>query len=545
MALRMLALTVALAVSAACVGEVAPTDTPEVKASKAKRPRKGSKSKVLAGPKANKPDVDGPNVLVIVWDTTRADRLTPYGYKLDTTPKLAEFAKDAVLYERAVSPAMWTLPSHSSMFTGLPASAHGAASGHKWLDDRFLTFAEWFRDKGYDTYLFSANPYLQDHTNVGQGFEHREYPWDPKWKGKAKQATMSKVIERDASNSLAPQWKATTYPTGRTHDKVKDAGPVASEALFTWIDQRPDGDRPWLALLNYMETHVPRIPSMASREALFDAERIEKQLTLDQAFPFLLAYTTQLHEFTADEVETVSTTYDATLRDLDAATALLWEELERRGILDDTIVVLTADHGEHLGEHHRLGHKFSVYNPLVRVPLMIRYPARLKPARVSQIVSNLALFPTLTDLAGLPTPEGMMAKSLRDLDAQPEQAFSEMIAATPMALQRMSKVHKDFVWGPWERTYTSVEAPTAKCIQASDGERELYEMPGDLLETADLAPQREAEAAELCGRIDVWRESFETYDASKASKSDDPSSVKLSAEERARLEALGYVEEEE
>ena len=83
-----------------------------------------------------------PNILIVVWDTVRADHLTPYGYERDTTPKLARFAADAVLYEHAISPGMWTLPSHASLFTGLPVSAHGANASHKELAPRFLTLAE-------------------------------------------------------------------------------------------------------------------------------------------------------------------------------------------------------------------------------------------------------------------------------------------------------------------------------------------------------------------------------------------------------------------
>ena len=490
-------------------------------------------------PKGEAPD-GAPNVLVVVMDTTRADHLTPYGYGLDTTPKLQDFAKGGVVYERAVSPGMWTLPSHASIFTGLPVREHGANAQNKWLDDAHVTMAEWFGQKGWDTWLFSANPYLQSHTNLTQGFDGAAYPWDNTWKGKAKRATMDKLLDNDASNALGPAWKQTTYPTGRANDQVKDAGPVAAEALFDWVDGREAQSRPWLAVVNYMEAHVPRIPSQASREALFDQATIDKQLSLDQAFPFLLAYTVQKHEFEPDEIATIASTYDASLRDLDDAVGAVFEGLASRKMLDNTIVVVTADHGEHLGEHHRIGHKYSVYNPLVRVPLIVRYPSSLEAGRVDRVVSTLDIFGTVTDLAGIDLPDGTRSQSLRTA-REPAEAVSELIAATPTALKRISKVHKDLDWDPWLKTYISVETDGAKCIRRSDGHTELYDVPTDPLETADVSTRDAKTTETVCGRIDHFTEVTTTYQASGEAKRE---AKPLDPEVMSRLEALGYLQEE-
>lgn len=482
-----------------------------------------------------------PNVVVVIWDTVRADHLTPYGYRLDTTPVLDAFAKEGAVFERAVSPGMWTLPSHASMFTGLPVSEHGANATHKWLDNRFLTVAEHFGSEGYATYLFSANPYVQDNKNMGQGFDAREHPWTDRWKKPTKQATQQKILDEDASNALGPKWKQTLYPTGRLQDNRKDAGAVTSDALFAFVDEQA-GDRPFFAVLNYMEAHVPRVPSLASRQALFDEETIQAQLTLDQAFPFLLAYTVRKHEFTDDEVAVITSTYDATLRDLDVAFEALLDGLRERGVLDDTIIVVTSDHGEHLGEHHRIGHKYSVYNPLVRVPLIVRYPAAIEPGtRVAQPVSNLALFASLTDYAGLPTPDQPVLPSLRKLADQPDAVFSELVAATPMALDRVSKVHPDLDRAPWMRTYVSVETDDTKCIEISDGTREVYAMPDDALETQDLSASDPERTEAACAKITAWKSGLDLYDASKSGPGEGPSS-EMSAEERAQLEALGYIQ---
>lgn len=507
---------------------------------------RGAKAAPVAEPvKPKGPAPTGPNVLILVWDTVRADHLSAYGYKLDTTPRLKELAAEGVRYDRAISPAMWTLPSHSAMFTGLPESAHGATADHKWLDARFPTMAESFSDYGYDTYLFSANPYLQDHTNLGQGFDKREYPWDTKWKRAAAAATRAKLLPDDASTELSPKYVQGDFSSGRPNDKVKDAGPVSAAALLAWVDGRPDGTRPWLAVVNYMEAHAPRIPSLESRQALFDEAQITRQKQVDQSYGLLLAYTTGRREFSDADLATIGQVYDASLRDLDKATGALMDSLRSRGILDDTIVVITSDHGEHLGEHHLLDHKYSVYNALVHVPLIIRYPAGLKPGVVTQTVSNLGIWGTVAQLSGAPMPPaGTLSESLVDPSKLSGKAFSELVAATPMALDRMTKAGEQFEWGPFLRTYEAAQDVGHKCIvshdkDGGDEQRKLFDLRADPGELHDLAAAKAPAAYALCGDITTWRATFPAYDKATAEAAPHTTSPELTE----RLRALGYLDE--
>ena len=541
---RTLGLAVVSLLAASCwSGNEEPTEV----AQRLKRRAQGGKAAAAARPvKPKGPAPTGPNVLILVWDTVRADHLSAYGYGLDTSPNLKAFAKEGVLYERAISPAMWTLPSHSAMFTGLPESANGATADHKWLDDKFPTMAESFSDYGYDTYLFSANPYLQDHTNLGQGFDAREYPWDPKWKRKAAANTRAKLIADDASTELSPAYVEGEFSSGRPNDKVKEAGPVSAEALLTWVDGRAEAARPWFAVINYMEAHAPRIPSIESRSALFDVAAIAQQKKVDESYGRLLAYTTHVREYTDAELATIAQVYDASLRDLDQATGALFDTLRQKGVLDNTIVVITADHGEHLGENHLLDHKYSVYNALVHVPLVIRYPARLKPGVVTQVVSNLGIWGTVADLAGAPPPPaGTLSPSLVDPSKLMPEAFSELVAATPMALGRMAKAGEQFEWGPFLRTYAAVQDNTHKCIisHAKDGtdeQRKLFDLVADPLEARDLPAGKAKEAAALCDRIVPWRATFTAYDPATGEK---PPARASDPELAARLQALGYLDE--
>lgn len=518
------------------------TEKPESK--KGRKPKAGANADERASmvdATLQRPTPEGkPNVLLIVWDTVRADHLSLYNYGRQTTPKLDAWAKDAVVYERAVSPGMWTLPSHASLFTGLPESGHGADASNHHLENRFVTLAESLYGAGWSTWLFAANPHLKDHTNLGQGFERREFPEDERWRKKATKATMSKVIDNDASNTLGPAWKPGKYPSGRGADRTKDAGPVATDALLAWLDERPEKERPFFATINLMEAHVPRVPSLESRKALFTDEQIQAQLAFDQSYGYLLAYTVGLHEFTPEQLGLITDVYDASLRDLDRATGELLDKLKERGVLDDTIVILTADHGEHLGEHHLADHKFSVYNGLVRVPLVIRYPKAMPPGRVSDVVSNLGVYATVAELTGAPLPPGTLSTSLRS--PGPREAYSELVEPTRLVFDRMTKVHKDFDTAPYEKQYVSVEGPQYKCIDRSDGVRELYDVVADPGETKDLAAILPKEAAELCSRTAAWRQTFPRYDKSKRPAGEGP--AELDAATKERLIQLGYMSPE-
>jgi arylsulfatase A-like enzyme len=119
---------------------------------------------------------DAPNVIFVVWDTVRADRLSLYGHSRETTPKLDAWAQDALVFEDARATASSTVPTHASLFTGLLPSEHGAHAGHQRLDDRFTTLAELFQGAGYRTFLWASNPHVSRAKNFAQGFDVAEHP---------------------------------------------------------------------------------------------------------------------------------------------------------------------------------------------------------------------------------------------------------------------------------------------------------------------------------------------------------------------------------
>jgi len=488
-----------------------------------------------------------PNVLIILWDTVRADRLSAYGYDKPTSPHLEALAKEASLYQRAISPGIWTLPTHASLFTGLPVTAHGATAFHKWIDSDLAKLAEVFRGAGYAAYLFSSNPFVSDMTNCAAGFEKIDYVWDPPWAGKTVQAIRAKLDPRDRSNALAVRFnragpQADARRLGIASADLTQSGPVIKEAFAKWLEQRDDS-KPFFAFLNYMEAHFPRVPSIEARYKVMSPAMIDRSFVLDQDHALLMAHMFRKRLFSDQDLAVINGVYDASLVDLDATTHDLLEMLDQKDLLDQTVVVITSDHGESLGEHGLMGHKYSVHNTLTRVPLLIRYPPRLPARRVSEPVNILDIHATLLDLANIdpapPNPHSTSLLAPSAVRAQGRFLVSEMLAPATTALHHASKRYPDLNWNPWMRWFRAIEMGDEKFIWASDGRHELYDLAADPSETNNLYPTEPARAEPLQRTLDRWLASFPHYDNRK--ESTEPARP-LSPEEIQRLKALGYMQ---
>jgi arylsulfatase A-like enzyme len=482
-----------------------------------------------------------PNVLIVLWDTTRADHLNVYGYDKSTTPFMAEWAKGGMVFEKAISPGMWTVPSHASMFTGLPETTHGAGTEWRWLDDHNVTLAEWFGQHGYETYAFSSNPNLgPKRVNLVQGFEKIDTSWSPPWVKLVRNNTKRKLLKRDQSTEISPSYQG---PKGGTMDY--NGGPVTAQAMVRWLDKREDKEKPWFAYLNYMEAHKPRVPKLESRKAVADKPTIRKGLETDLTFKSQLLYSYKQKTYTNDELEAISAVYDATLLDLDETTRVLMEQLGSRGYLDNTIVVFTSDHGEQLGEHHLFGHRNKVYQQLLHVPLVISWPGVLEPGRVEQPVSNLYLFDTLRSLAGLPSPEtGIMRGNLTQwADLLPE-VFSETQSLDHMAFSKVVKwTGENLDIEPWSRTYRTVILDDWKLIRDSANHHELFHLAEDPWEEHELAAQHPDKVKTLAAKLDARVQEMRPYDESKRTEADQPTEDDEDTKEQLRL--LGYLDDEE
>ena len=400
-----------------------------------------------------------PNVLWIVWDTVRADHLSLYGYAKPTTPFLSEWAKDARVFDDALSVAGYTLPSHASMFTGLLPSEHCVNTQHPWLDDSFTTLAELLRGAGYRTFLFSANPHVAAASggNLAQGFEREEHPWSPKWAAEAKRIILGKLAPEDRSSELPQRLDRPRGQAGSAWD-IKAAGEVAQLATLEWL-AASDKTRPYFVFLNYMEAHRPTMPPRRLRERLMSPEDVERSYRVDRSWLTMWEYTFGLRDYTDAELELTRATYDAALLELDELLRDLLGALDDAGYLDDTVVIVSSDHGEHLGEAHMLDHQYSLHQVLLHVPLVVYAPKRMAAGHETRPVATFDLFPSVLELTGVAAPAGLRSRAVSLLTPQPERRrVAESPATSFVGIAQVKRIHPDFDPTPFQRSLRSLVA---------------------------------------------------------------------------------------
>jgi len=480
-----------------------------------------------------------PNVLWVVWDTVRADRLSLYGHEPPTTPYLREFAARARVYEDCMSVSSTTVPSHASMFTGLMPSEHGLDNMERnLLHDDFTTIAELLGRSGYRTYLFAANPFISETYNFDQGFDRAEGPYSSKYAERALEIVRRKVPPQDHSSELRYQIAAGRSMADKGMDwAIKSTGELAREGVAEWLEDS-DAGRPYFIFLNYMEAHRPYIPPEKYRHRFMTPEQVETSYTVDRSWPTMWAYTFGLHEYTPEELKLTAATYDAALAELDDLFRNLLAALEARGLLDNTLVILTADHGEHLGEHHLLDHQYSVYQPLLHVPLLVHYPERFAPGRDRRPVMNLDLFATVLEVAGVDPPGGLPQRGVSLLSPLEErERIAEYPRATTRPFPEVMRRHPGWDPAPWQRSLRALRDGRFKYIAASDGRDELYDLLSDPEEGVNLLRFDETTAAEMAGALNAAVADFHPFLTSSTG------SATLSEAQRRRLGSLGYIDE--
>jgi arylsulfatase A-like enzyme len=485
---------------------------------------------------------EAPNVLWVVWDTVRADHMSLYGYPRQTTPRLDAWAANARVFENAVSPAAYTLPSHASMFTGLLPSEHCTLNGQQRLGDEFDTIAELLGGAGYQTFLYSANPHISaaPSRNFAQGFDRTEHPWSPGQQREAEALVREKLAPEDRSSELPERLEAAARgERSLTGWNIKAAGKLAQKTTLEWLESI-DRSRPYFVFLNYMEAHRPTIPPRAYRERLMSEDEVGKSYQVDRSWLTMWEYNFGLRDYSDEELELTRATYDATLLELDDLFADLLEALEERGLLDHTVVILTSDHGEQLGEHHMLDHQRSLYEPLLRVPLVIRHPPIFAPGRDTRPVMNFDLFPTLLEIAGVESPEsGSRAVSL----LRPESGrarYAEDPVHSQAGIAQVRDQHPQWDPSPFERRLRALTDEPYKLIWGSDGRSELYDLDADPLEERDLSGER----LDLALRLGTAMQSYTDGLARCAPPTGSDRVIPDSPEQRQMLKALGYLTDE-
>ncbi len=336
-----------------------------------------------------------PNILLIVLDTVRADHLSLYGYGRDTTPHLARLANRGVRFDRARSAAPWTLPSHSSLFTGRWPHELGVER-LGWLDATYTTLAEFLGSRGYTTAGFVANQFFCGHeSGLSRGFQtYRDYPINP---GEVVRASSLGWFLARTGSRIRDEllWLLTTRgPTSISLDFPRKTAAMVNRELLDWLGGT--GRKPFFAFLNYFDAHDPYLPSQQPARPWGSVPKSRREFQMLRDWQ-------KMNKKSLDpaSLSLAQDSYDDCIAALDRDLGALMDELQRRNILDQTLLILTADHGEQFGEHGDYGHGMSLYQPEVHVPLLVSFPGRVPDGRVVREAVSLRDIPaTVVDLIG-------------------------------------------------------------------------------------------------------------------------------------------------
>ena len=408
-----------------------------------------------------------PNVLLLVMDTARGDRCSFDGNPRPTTPRLDEFAKDAVVFREAWSPANWTAPAHASLFTGLRAEHHGLHSGNRsYLASGISTLAERLAAEGWSTASFSNNSVVSQEFGLTQGFE-----------------TQVPLFDR---RDLPYPWAHTT------HD----------EAML-WARREAGAGKPFFLFINDMEPHVPYtpVPEMAARFVRGTPTPEETAAASAYEYPSTLAYCLRVEELTDAQRDLLSDLYDAEIATLDAEIGVLLDRLRADGLLDSTLVVIASDHGENLGEHHMMEHSLGLHRTLLHVPLVVRFPGVFDKGRVvGEVVRLEDVYPTVLETCGISVPPDLDGVSLtRDL------AGRVACAVQYPQDERREGIEKLFgsvpAMAPLLRGVESAYDGRFHFLRYSDGAEEMFDVADDPGETRDVRSAHPDDVRRLRGLL--------------------------------------------
>jgi arylsulfatase A-like enzyme len=444
--------------------------------------------------------------VVVVIDTLRADRVGAYGSRTGLTPHLDALAALGVVFERAYAQSSWTNPSVASLLTSRYQSQHGITTVLTVLPEAETTLPEVLWLNGWETAGFSANAGISKELGFSQGYKRYE-----------------------------------AYPHHTADESPIEGNPVRADVVNTdalaWLDAQPAG-KPIFLWLQYMEPHFPYLP--AEPLPALDGAPCPNPVEHGMIQPGGPPPSPEL-------MRAVALCYDAEVTAADAAVGAIVDALRRRSRLDHTVLIVTADHGEEMLEHGRVGHGLNLYEEVIRVPLIVATPWQRERRDVDEIVRLVDVAPTILSLAGIAVPKSFEGRSFADLLGRPpgplaslralwssetappadgaicDEAFTELLTSPAMKQPRKG-----------QHLMALVEGEEKMIVPEGDVPPVFYDLAQDPGEhgTRDLPPASRDRLQRALG------EALEQASRNPTT----PSEEALDADTRRRLQMLGYVQ---
>ncbi|MFW5939421.1 MAG: sulfatase [Halolamina sp.] len=511
------------------------------------------------------------NVLFVVMDTVRKDRLGSYGYDRDTTPGLDAFAEDATVFENAVAPAPWTLPVHASIFTGMYPSRHGADQENPYLQGA-TTLAESLSAGGTRTACYSSNAWITPYTHLTDGFDDQDNFFEV-MPGDLLSGPLARMWQVLNDNPRLRKLADMIVSAGNTAHEYLSSGEGADSKTPRVIDRtkefveaaEADGDD-WFSFINLMDAHLPYHPPEAFRDEF--APGVDSTEVCQNSKEF----NSGARDIDDDEWDDIRNLYDAEIAHIDSQLTRLFDWLKETDRWDDTAVVVCADHGELHGEHGLYGHEFGLYDPLINVPLLVKHPG-LDAGRREDTVELVDLYHTVLDTfdaettPAAPTEEvvsldptrSLLSDSYRDFDGVDDADPAQQAAPSGetgfveysrpvVELKQLAEKAADagIELDEESRFYARMRAARrddAKYVRIDRIEDEAYRLDEDPGEAENLAGAGDEEIDEVEAELAVFEnEVGGAWTGAAEGEISDDAVEDMDEEIQERLQDLGYME---
>lgn len=482
-----------------------------------------------------------PNLLLVILDATRADACSCYGATPPTTPNLDRLAATGVCYEQAIAAAPWTLPALASIFTGLYPSQTGIYQ-QRSLAPEHVTLFQLLQQAGYATFAISKNSWLSKDFGLIRGVGQMHRLWQ--WFQSDDEITVGKLAELHRGSGLYTRLAQELLGGNvaknvlnllyhRYWNRVDDGAVRTVAPVLRWVNAQ---EGPWCAMVHFLEAHLPyHPPRQWYRRFAHDPARVAHLHKQDQ-WRLAWRHIAGKEQLSAADLQGWRDLYLAEVAYQDYYLGQLLDQLAAAGQLDNTCVVIVADHGENLGEHGLLNHQYSLHDTLLHVPLVIRWPALGGGQRVTAPVQTLDLFQTLLDIAGVAAPHTTSRNLLPGATPRPYVVAEYGRPQVPHQglLTRYDLQPADLA--PFARGFTALRTDRYKLIESSDGQVELYDIQADVGESTNLAGQAPDTLAQLQQWLATWRQE---HGATAVTTQEE---LQVGDEVRSRLQALGYLD---
>lgn len=485
-----------------------------------------------------------PNIVILVLDTARARNFSCYGHDRPTTPTVDSIANEGTRFEEVTSVSPWTLPSHASLFTGVPPTVHRTNALESSLPRSLETLADYVARHGYRTVGVANNPWFSSEFGLTRGFDEFHELF----------TLFGAESYRFFVNALTDQSKSLSdrLTTVLSEQSVPSLIKNSMNAAYRQLDLRDDdggktavsksrqligGDGPYLLFVNFLEPHLPYEPPESHRRE-FIPERVTDS-EVDAVNQNAREYNVRNVEMDASDFDILERLYDAELKYADERIAEIVDALQQTGDWKDTVLFILGDHGENIGNHQLMSHNYSLHETLTRVPLVAHFPEYLKPvpdteSRMSTLDIPATVTDMLPDVDGAAFEEVQVGTSLLTADDGRPIVAEYLNPVPPVEKLEERCENPEFDVSVYDRRLRAIYVDGYKFLRGSDGTRALYDVVEDRDETETLLEDNPEQAADLESRLDGWKECLEPR-----GMDEDDGRVQENVEEQ--LEDLGYL----